>query len=281
MRAALALTIASLLLAAPTGAEIQRNLQPLADEIVNSVQQKLPRPVISANRSISTQQAYQLQQRMVELLYGELAFDGFKAGLTTPAAQRKFGTSAPVAGVLPAASRLRARGRELTVARADFIRPMFEVELGFRLRRPLSAPVESIDALRALVAGVVPVIELPDLAFTDLGAVTAIDLIANNVLASQWITGVEIGHPGTVAINGIGVAVYRDGEEVMRGLAGKVMDDQWRALLWLVNHTVSQGYVIAPDQLCITGAMSGMAPLLAGQYVADFGSLGVVRFTVR
>lgn len=251
------------------------------DTIVNAIQQGQVRPVFSAKHMILEPQAYEIQHRVVEFLNGALKPSGYKAGLTTPGAQKKFGADGPVAGVLIAGSLRESGGKILTVDRALFLRPMFEVEIGYRFSRAISEPVASIEQLKSLVASIAPVVELPDLAFEDLKAVKVTDIIANNVLARQLIAGIAEPPSRAAAVNGITVSVYRDGKSVMQGLSGQVMGNQWEALLWLVNHTVKQGYIIEPDQICITGAISGMAPLLAGQYVADFGSLGVIRFTAH
>lgn len=268
------------LLASAADAKIQPGSRLAVDTIVNSIQQGHLRPTLSAQQLISESQAYEIQHEVVDLLGGALKPDGFKAGLTTAAAQKKFSAEGPVAGVLMAGSLRESRGKILQVDRTPFLRPMFEVELGFRFNRVISQPVTSVEQLKVLVESVAPVVELPDLAFESVGDISATDIIANNVLSKQLLAGVEQS-PDKAVVNGIKVTVYRDGKAVMQGTSGAVMNDQWRALQWLVNHTLQQGYTIYPGQIFITGAISGMSPLIPGQYVADYGSLGVIRFSAR
>lgn len=267
-------------LAATANAKIQPGSRLVVDNIVNSIQQGHLRPTPSSQHLMSDAEAYEIQFEVVDFLAGALKPDGFKAGLTTAAAQQKFSADGPVAGVLLAGSLRESGGKILEVDRGPFLRPMFEVELGFRFNRVIVETVSSIDELKTLVESVAPVVELPDLAFESIRDIKATDIIANNVLAKQVIAGIDQS-PDKAVVNGIRVTVYRDGKEVMRGISGDVMKNQWQALLWLVNHTVRQGYTIYPGQICITGAISGMSPLIPGQYVADYGSLGVIRFTAR
>lgn len=273
--------IAAMLLVGSADAKIQPGSKLAVDTIVNAVQQGGLRPTLSATHQlIYESQAYEIQHEVVDFLSGGLKPDGFKAGLTTPAAQQKFSASGPVAGVLLSGSLLESGGRILAINRLPFVRPMFEVELGFRFNRLISERVQSVADLQLLVDSVSPVVELPDLAFETIKDIKSTDIIANNVLAKRLIAGPRVA-PDRIVVNGIKVSVYRDGKEVMKGVSGAVMDNQWQALLWLVNHTLAQGYTIEPGQICITGAISGMAPLVPGQYVADFGSMGVIRFTAR
>ncbi len=37
----------------------------------------------------------------------------------------------------------------------------------------------------------------------------------------------------------------------------------------------------APGQVLLSGAVGGMVPAEPGDYVADYGALGTLRFTVR
>ena len=59
------------------------------------------------------------------------------------------------------------------------------------------------------------------------------------------------------------------------------MGDQWEALLWLVEQRLRDGYEVKRNDLLITGALGKVIPAEAGRYVADFGKLGRVTFSLR
>ncbi len=77
------------------------------------------------------------------------------------------------------------------------------------------------------------------------------------------------------------VALTRDGQVVNKGKAADVMGDQWKALLWLVNGAVAQGWTIEPGQIFITGVMGKMVPGKPGSYQGDWGPLGKMSWTVK
>lgn len=237
-------------------------------------------------------EVYKLQTAAVRIRLADKPPFGFKAGLTSVAAQKKFAVKQAVAGVLlnPGNYVLgpdyglspnddAAQARHYRVRQADFNRMMLEVELGFRLKRQVAEPVADIAELKELVASIVPVIELPDLAFDDMSAITGIAIIANNVLAHSVLVGAERA-VANIDVNALSVAVNKDGEQLLLGYGSDAMGDQWQALLWLVNRQLANGWQIMPEQLLITGALGRMLPAGKGRYAIDFGVLGMMEMSV-
>ena len=84
----------------------------------------------------------------------------------------------------------------------------------------------------------------------------------------------------TLDLNGLQVTLKRDGE-LLHGIAsGSVMEDQWQALRWLINQTVSLGYTIKAGQLLMTGLIGGIHPARPGAHLADFGAAGCIAFEI-
>lgn len=250
-------------------------------QVVEAWQFQRPAPIISAEGAFSFVQAYQIQSAAVQhQLQGSLPA-GFKAGLTSTAAQKKFNVSSAVAGVLPPGSVMNIGDATAVVERSRFHRPMLEAELGFRFGQVIDKPLASVAELKALVMEVLPIVELPDLGFSNPQALTGIDIVANNVLAKQCLVGAAGKVPASMDVNTLEVRVWHDDELILTGLASDAMGDQWQALLWLVNHTLAQGYRIEPGQLLITGAIGRMLPLQAGRYRLEYGELGQLQFTAR
>ena len=52
------------------------------------------------------------------------------------------------------------------------------------------------------------------------------------------------------------------------------MQGQLKALVWLVNTVLAQGYTLAAGHVLMTGSIGNMHPGAAGDYRAAFGTLG-------
>jgi 2-keto-4-pentenoate hydratase len=105
------------------------------------------------------------------------------------------------------------------------------------------------------------------------------DLIAANAASAGFIRGRAVS-VGDIDVNEVHVHLQRDGETLHAARSGDLMNDQWQALMWLVNRIVELGYVIEAGHLLMTGALGAAHPAAAGNYTADFASLGVIGFEV-
>lgn len=249
--------------------------------VAQALGQSQPTPVLSAEygKAFTEDTAYRIQRLALEQTIHTRAPLGFKAALTSPAAQQRFAATRPVAGVLLPDSEIRATEDGYRLLQKSFRQGVIEVELGYRLTHRVNAPLADVATLKALVGEIAPVIELPDMA-TAGGKPNAFDLIAGNVGARRVIIGPGRA-PSLTEPNRIQVDLYREGEPVSRGDARGVQGDQWQALLWLVNRTVASGWAIEPQQWLITGAIGQAAPLQAGLYVADYGDFARLEFVVE
>ena len=224
---------------------------------------------------ISHDQAYDIQHQMVTARLAGAVPVGFKAGLTSLAAQQRFSVSEPVAGVLMPGGRV-----DSPVKLSGFKHPMMELELGFVMASPITAPVRDVSALSALVAAVFPVIELPDLAFADIGSLSGIDIVASNVASHSWLQG-DARSPALFDLNAIPVTLSRNDVLLLSSRSDDVMGSQWLALQWLINRTLANGWTLEAGQLLITGAIGRMLPAEPGTYRADFGPLGSVVYEMQ
>lgn len=215
--------------------------------------------------------AYATQFRSVAADRRELM--GFKAGLTTPAAQGRFGVAGPVAGAL-----LVGMSTKGPVQHQQFARLMIEMEIGFVLSRDVTASVSAEEA-RSLVASTVAVIELPDLGFTDPASLNGPSIVAANVSARQVIVGEVLEGSGDV--NALSARLLKDGVLVTAGVGSDAMGDQYVALAWLINRSIESGYSPKAGHLLITGALGAMTPGEAGKYVAEYGGHTTIRFVIE
>jgi len=250
----------------------------LADAILQAEASRLPIPVLSLQYpTMDENMAYAIQKDYIGKKLANETIAGFKAGLTSEKGQRKFGVDAPIAGALFESGKQTGGA---IIHSALFRRPMIETEIAFIIGAPLTRPVPDIATLQKSIRAIAPVIELPDLGFSDMKRLTGSDIIAANACAKQFI----LGHPQPVDgidPNTVTVVLSRDRHQINRGKGSEVSGDQWQAALWLVNKMIGQGWTLKPGQILLTGALGKMLPAKLGKYRADYGGLGEIRFEIR
>lgn len=203
---------------------------------------------------------------------------GYKAGLTSKAGQAKFGVTEPVAGVL-FQDGLSFNTQSYVLA--DYQKLMLETEIGFVLKKDMpNFRYFPQDFFQEMIEKVVPVIELPDLAYPDMSKVTGLKLIETNVASNQVLIGKGIAF-NNINLNNITTKLMQDGEIVISGKATDAMGDQLEALKWLMMTLQYNGYQLKKGDILITGALGKMIPAERGQYDADFGQLGKLSFSIQ
>ena len=248
----------------------------LADILIKAHKADQKIPVLSAQSpDLDVQTAYRVQKAYVNQRLAQDQIAGFKAGLTTEAAQKQFGLNAPVAGVLFASG--KKKGFPL-IEKSSFKNLIIETEIGFLMGKSITQPLKDISELSEYIQAVMPVIELPDVGFAQ--KVSGVDVIAANVASAKFIIGKESDFKG-LDLNNIFVSLYLEGQEINKGKGADAMGDQWKAAQWLVNTIVQQGWKIEPGQILITGALPKAIPGKPGKYIADFGKLGKISFEIK
>lgn len=227
---------------------------------------------------LTVDKAYALQKALAKAILAKGdTIGGFKAGLTSEAGQKKFGVNAALLGPLFKSGEM---GPDAVVDRKDFVRLFIENEVGYVVGQKISAPVKDVESLQKMIKEVFPAVELPDLRFADMKNLKGEDIIVDAVACSKYIIGPRIP-ADKVDVSKVEVALTCDGAVVNQGKAADTLGDQWKALLWLVNGTVEQGWTIEPGQILITGAMGNMIPGKPGKYAGDWGPLGKLSWTVK
>ncbi len=241
---------------------------------------KEPVPLLSGyfGEEFTADAAYRIQYQALHEVPLSLAPDGFKAGLTSAAGQQQFGIHEPIAAVLPGRSQLKKEEDGYHVKLRDYRKPIVEVEIGYRVAERIRYPVPDVQTLKTLVSEVLPAIELPDLSHAHPDRqFTGPDIIASNAGAKHFIAGPGRA-PSVVDPNAVAFTLYRDGEVVTQGGGRDALNDQWQALLFLVNRSLASGWTIEPGQVLITGALGKATPLEKGIYVADYGRFGRIEW---
>ncbi len=221
--------------------------------------------------------AYAIQRSLVAANLPGDKISGFKAALTTGSAQERFGLKKAAAGVLLDSMR---RSGMTDLALEHFYRPMLELEVAFVVGKRIDRPLEDVSELKTHIRSAMPAFELPDLRFADMEEVSGLDIIAVNTVASAFIVGSEV--PGVNQDFGeMEVRLLHEGKVLKEGSGPGFTGDPWAAALKLVNHAVAQGWTVEPGHILLSGAMSGLTPVEAGNYEARFSGLGIIHFTIR
>jgi len=220
----------------------------------------------------SSDDAYDFQESFVDRFDDELV--GYKLGLTWGTG---FNATEPIYGRL-FKSMLRENNDHIYLS--DFVKPMLELEIAFIFGSDVTYPV-TLEKLQASVAGIAPVVELPDMLFKDLPDLDWKDLIALDVAPRRVIIG-ETMNLDEVDVNTVMAVARHEGQIISQGVATNNMwGDQWSALLFLVEKLDSRGYQIKAGDFVITGAMNSLAFIERGNYRVDYGELGMIKFKIN
>ena len=221
------------------------DVEQAADKVYLAAVEGTPFPVLSAEYadmteagSYAVQKAYSLKR-----LEGKRPA-GFKAGLTTEATMKRFGASTPFAAPLFPEGAMDGSAESVVVDRASFGVLMLEAEIAFILGEPVDASLKDEAELKAKIESVAAAVELPDLSFTDMKLLKAMDINASAISSKAWILGKRIPLADAPNLNELVPVMTLDGVEATRGRGSDALGDQWKALLWLVNKMVEEGWTM-------------------------------------
>jgi len=216
------------------------------------------------------------RDRLVEELVrrGKGPVVGYKAGLTNPAVQKRFGTDRPVRGTLLARMLGPAGGVPAVITGA---RPILEADLLVEVRDPAIIDARThLDVLRGLSV-VMPFIELPDLAFAEGEAVNAATITAINVGARGGLWGKRIPVEATQAfadrLASMQIVVAATGDdgvvtELGRASGSAILGHPLDAALWLLRDLAKSGVNLRAGDVLSLGAFGNPLTPKPGQKLA-------------
>lgn len=232
-------------------------------------------PLVAQNvKNPNLEQAYKIQKLLVGKSNKEVY--GFKAALTAKGAQKKFGLSSPLTGVLFKDGALTTGAK---IKARDFIDLKIETELAFFVSKDINSKITSAN-LADHIGFVAAAIELPSLKFDNMQKMQAFDLAAANSGSNKFIVGEKLPFT-SVDINSIQVDMFVDGEKSYQGSATEVMQDQTKALVWIINSLIEQGWKLEKDALILTGALGKVLPAKVGNYQAKWSKFAPIEFEIE
>lgn len=209
---------------------------------------------------------------------------GHKIGLTSRAMQQASQIDEPDYGALLDTMVIDDGA---AIAADRFIRPRFEVELGFQLKSRLEGPdVTIFDVLNA-TDYVIPAFEVIDARCHQNDPVTGrprkvMDTISDNAANAGVIWGGRPMRPDAVDLAWIPGILYRNGVVEETGVAAGVLGHPAKGIVWLARRLAAQGVALEPGQFVLSGSFTRPVVGQPGDSLAcDFGPLGTVTCSIK
>jgi 2-keto-4-pentenoate hydratase len=226
-------------------------------------------PVTSVRPRTTLAEAYRLQDRYVrQRVRAGDGVVGYKGGLMSLTSLRSRGVTEPLVAALFASGRADDGA---TISLCGYRKASFELKLGYILDAPSPGAPPS--------GSVLPVIDLPDIAYRDPDHYGAVDMVAANVSVARYVRGTPRSRDG-VNLDKLRVTLSRAGEPIASGIGGESLGGQQESLATLIAQARKSGRTPAAGDLIVTGKIGDRGWLTPGRYVADYGPLGRVSFTV-
>ena len=192
---------------------IERSAQRLIDAATSGVPCD---PIVDLLPDGTVDDAYAVQQRVIELTRVGARRVGRKIGLTSPVVQQMFGVDRPDFGVLFADM---AIGDGEPVPRTRLMQPRVEAEVAFVLKSDLpDRPVIASDVMRA-TDFVVAAIEIVDSRITDWN-ISIVDTVADNASSGMFVLGGSPKRLRDVDVRACEMAMTVDGGDVVSSGVG-------------------------------------------------------------
>lgn len=201
------------------------------------------------------------------------AFDkvvGYKAGLTNPAVQQRFGTNKPVWGVLYSGM---IQPNDTTLPVRFGARPLFEADLLVRVKhvnvnvaRTPAEVLENIDQI-------IPFIELPDLLVENPATLNGAGVAAINVGARAGVAGEPISVPVFPEQQRVYLQALADmsiqltdnsGATLASGKGSDILGHPLNAVVWIAQALRQENIQLKPGDLVSLGSFSPLMPPKAG-----------------
>jgi 2-keto-4-pentenoate hydratase len=218
--------------------------------------------------------AYEVQSNIVALT-GDVR--GWKVTALTPGDQAKYRSDRPVAGPLLAPY---VMATPAVFVLSQFVAPIIECEIAFVLGAdlPPREPPYAQAEVEAMVDAVVPGIEIVDSRIP--ARATDLLRLADSMANGAYVIGAPVSAWRDLDLTSIPVAFSTDNGDGESGTSARVLGNPFLAVIALANAQPLAGPGLKKGQIITTGTCTPPVPLRKGNYVANFGPLGEIRFSV-
>ena len=241
------------------------SVERLAERLDAAWRSGVPIAPISDSDGVSdaaTAYAIQAAWTRMRLARGE-RIAGRKIGLTAKAIQQQLGVSEPDYGALWHSSFYAAKDGRVEIPARDFLQPRLEGEVAFLIGKPLQGPgLTAADVLAATDACALGV-EIVASRIADWKIKLA-DTIADNASYGGFTHGPWDKRLREADLAALELRIEHNGAPAGQGLASAVLGNPAVSTAWLVNKLGELGVGLAPGDVVISGAVTKMLPIKAG-----------------
>lgn len=255
--------------------KIEKYGDELYDALIN---RKAVAPLTDREADITIEDAYQIQQRMIQrrLDAGETII-GKKIGVTSKVVMDMLKVSQPDFGMMTSGMVFN-EGEAIDTS--TMIAPRAEAEVAFVLKSDLMGPgVTAADVLRA-TDFVVPCFEIVDSRIQDW-KIKIQDTVADNASCGVLVLGGRRKSPADIDLALAGMVLEKNGEIISTSTGAAVQGSPVNAVAWLANTLGNLGIGLKAGEVILSGSQSPLVPVKAGDsLVCTVGGLGgtSVRF---
>jgi 2-oxo-3-hexenedioate decarboxylase len=232
---------------------------------------------ISATRSLSLDEAYRIQQFVINR---KLALDshdcwiGLKAGLTSRAKQKMVNIDEPILGQLLSSNVVH--GRMLHLDKMN--QPRVEPEVAFCFGKEVTGHEENEEEVLTAVDYAFPALEILDSRFEKYKFQIQ-DVVADNASTARVVLGESRFPLDKEKLGSMKVSLLINGELCERGTADAVLGHPLTSALWVARKWASLGRTIPAGSILLTGGITTAIPISKGDtVVGQFEDLGELQF---
>ena len=255
--------------------KIEKYGDELYDALIN---RKAVAPLTDREPEITIEDAYQIQQRMIQrrLDAGETIIVK-KIGVTSKVVMDMLKVNQPDFGMMTSGMVFN-EGESIDTS--TMIAPRAEAEVAFVLKSDLMGPgVTAADVLRA-TDFVVPCFEIVDSRIQDW-KIKIQDTVADNASCGVLVLGGRRKSPADIDLALAGMVLEKNGEIISTSTGAAVQGSPVNAVAWLANTLGNLGIGLKAGEVILSGSQSPLVPVKAGDsLVCTVGGLGgtSVRF---
>src|SRR5450631_3661687 len=248
-------------------------IQTYGDELYQALLERKPvDPLTDRERSITIEDAYQIQLRMIQrrLDAGEMIVVK-KIGVTSKVMMDMLKVNQPDFGQMTSCM-VFIEGEAI---RADsMIAPRAEAEVAFVLKSDLVGPgITAADVMRA-TDFVLPCFEIVDSRIKDW-KIKIQDTVADNASCGVLTLGGVRRSPRQLDLALAGMVLEKNGEVVSTSTGAAVQGSPANAVAWLANTLGRLGIGLKAGEVILSGSQSPLVPVKAGDsLVCSVGGLG-------
>ena len=254
-------------------------IEKYGDELYEAlVNRKAVAPLTDREADITIEDAYQIQQRMIQrrLDTGETII-GKKIGVTSKVVMDMLKVNQPDFGMMTSGMVFN-EGEAIDTS--TMIAPRAEAEVAFVLKSDLMGPgVTAADVLRATDC-VLPCFEIVDSRIQDW-KIKIQDTVADNASCGVLVLGGLRKSPRDIDLALAGMVLEKNGEVISTSTGAAVQGSPVNAVAWLANTLGRLGIPLKAGEVILSGSQSPLVPVKAGDsLVCSVGGLGStsVRF---